>query len=706
MPQVDPGIKEFFGVSFRSAAESRNVGRLAKTTHKLYSFVDGFVGECQKGVPNVACREGCSACCHRLVTAALPEVLTAVQHITQNWTSEDREAFQKRALKSEIENGPFWRDELMEARAACPFLVEDRCSIYAIRPVACRGASSVNAATCRSFYLEGDLTEPTEVMDQASVNAFGSIAGEGCQRGSIVSGLFDFGATVARLLDNPGMVSDLDGPITDWEKTKLFSERTTRSDMGSPGAAETFAQPQIRPLVDLARLGQAKAIRERLPSQGRGIAEAYLGMTLPGQYESQDELEEWWAGLQDAVAQFEDLKGDPGLIFDCLHYFNAFNWAYAGKDVRPTMERLMRVVHRHATVAYPNLIESIAGPRKSGKFRLGYVSPRLKAFNGSRWALSAMRQHGSEIETYAFHLGGEEDSTSLAFRRTADHYAHLPWRLEAAASLIRSLDLDALIFTDIGMCGRSLQLASLQLARLQLNAWGHPVTSGSPTMDGYLSSALMEPDSGDRHYSEKLIRLAGNGLSTSYRPAIPSNRSALCLGVPETGFLLYCHVPNKHIPLHDPLFLRVIESSKIPVVFIGALTEDEKAPLRRRLRDRNTIFLDTLSRPDYLRLIQLADAAIESPAFGGGFTATDCLSVGTPLITLPGEFMRGRLSMGYLAVCGLGGFVAEDEDDYVDLALNRDRRQELVKGFDGASLFENAKAVAQLDALLLESRLP
>ena len=38
-------------------------------------------------------------------------------------------------------------------------------------------------------------------------------------------------------------------------------------------------------------------------------------------------------------------------------------------------------------------------PRRPGKFRLGYISYRLKSFNGSRWAIGWLRNNSPDIET-------------------------------------------------------------------------------------------------------------------------------------------------------------------------------------------------------------------------------------------------------------------------------------------------------------------
>ena len=44
------------------------------------------------------------------------------------------------------------------------------------------------------------------------------------------------------------------------------------------------------------------------------------------------------------------------------------------------------------------------------------------------------------------------------------------------------------IFTDVGMAASSLVASMLRLAPIEMQGWGHPVTSGSPNMDYYISS--------------------------------------------------------------------------------------------------------------------------------------------------------------------------------------------------------------------------
>ena len=62
----------------------------------------------------------------------------------------------------------------------------------------------------------------------------------------------------------------------------------------------------------------------------------------------------------------------------------------------------------------------------------------------------------------------------------------------------------------------ALGVAATRNAPIQCMAWGHPITSGLPTMDYFLTSQLMEPSDGQSHYSEKLIELPG--LSIEFAP--------------------------------------------------------------------------------------------------------------------------------------------------------------------------------------------
>ena len=85
------------------------------------------------------------------------------------------------------------------------------------------------------------------------------------------------------------------------------------------------------------------------------------------------------------------------------------------------------------------------------------------------------------------------------------------WRREILADAPH-----VLIYPGLLMDTSSLQLAAQRLAPVQCNSWGHPETSGLPTLDYFLSSDLMEPPDAQAYYTEKLVRLPN--LSIYYEP--------------------------------------------------------------------------------------------------------------------------------------------------------------------------------------------
>ncbi len=87
---------------------------------KLYRLVEEL-GEAAK--PFIACGKGCSACCRMNVTISSMEAERLAQFSKKRINRVDHHIH---------------HDPTRFAGVACPFLVENACSVYAIRPYACR----------------------------------------------------------------------------------------------------------------------------------------------------------------------------------------------------------------------------------------------------------------------------------------------------------------------------------------------------------------------------------------------------------------------------------------------------------------------------------------------------------------------------------------------------------------------------------------
>lgn len=131
-------INQSMTPAWKESMRSR-LDNLAKTASsprsklpKLYLLVEEF-GELRS--PHVACKAGCSACC-RTIPVEISEL--EAQHITQATGVAHAKLPPGRHTSPDFQSTP------------CPFLIDDRCSIYEHRPYNCRSLAVVDrdALTC------------------------------------------------------------------------------------------------------------------------------------------------------------------------------------------------------------------------------------------------------------------------------------------------------------------------------------------------------------------------------------------------------------------------------------------------------------------------------------------------------------------------------------------------------------------------------
>ncbi len=133
-------------------------------------LVDGLLARAPAG--ELACRAGCGHCCHQVVGATAPEVLAIYEHLRASRTADELARVAARIRNADEKARGLTPDERTSPELPCPFLEEERCSVYEVRPLACRGKTSLDAAACertlrepeaRAAYLAGTLTVPCYV---------------------------------------------------------------------------------------------------------------------------------------------------------------------------------------------------------------------------------------------------------------------------------------------------------------------------------------------------------------------------------------------------------------------------------------------------------------------------------------------------------------------------------------------------------------
>src|SRR5262249_26844399 len=96
----------------------------------------------------VACKKGCSHCCHVWVSASAPEILYVAKQIRRRVGAADR------VRAAHAVTGGFTYSIRALHPNPCPMLNDDACSIYEHRPMACRFAASPDDFACRRVMIE------------------------------------------------------------------------------------------------------------------------------------------------------------------------------------------------------------------------------------------------------------------------------------------------------------------------------------------------------------------------------------------------------------------------------------------------------------------------------------------------------------------------------------------------------------------------
>jgi predicted O-linked N-acetylglucosamine transferase (SPINDLY family) len=357
-----------------------------------------------------------------------------------------------------------------------------------------------------------------------------------------------------------------------------------------------------------------------------------------------------------------------------------------------------------------------------GRCKVGIVSSHIN--NHSVWnaVVRGWVEHldATQFEVHVFHTGrAEDEQTQWAAKRVAKlHRAAGDW--PAWAKLISDSRMDALLYPEIGMDATTVRLASLRLARLQMASWGHPLTTGLPTIDGYLSAAAFEPDGAQAHYSETLHTLPGLGCCYHAFGTRAGQADLRALGLSaDEPFFLCAGTPFKYSPAHDALWVEIARRCRpCKLVFFRGNPDTLSSRLEARLEQvfaragldfGSTVrFVPWQNQADFFALQKRCAALLDSPGFSGFNTAMQAIECGTPVVAWEGPAMRSRFASGILRHIGLDEWVAHDIESFAGCVERLCRNTSAAARYREylparrTPLFDDRQPVHTLGRLLLE----
>jgi predicted O-linked N-acetylglucosamine transferase (SPINDLY family) len=359
---------------------------------------------------------------------------------------------------------------------------------------------------------------------------------------------------------------------------------------------------------------------------------------------------------------------------------------YQGFNHRGLQRMYGELVCRIQAARYPQWAQKPLMPAvEPGKpLRIGIVSAFF--YSHANWKVIIKgwieNLNKDKFNLYCYHTGRTKDKATELARQNSFSFVENIFSVEKLAQIIRRDQLHLLIFPEIGLNNLSAKLASLRLAHIQCNSWGHPVTSGFPTIDYFLSSDLMESLFAQEHYTEKLIRLPN--CSIFYTPSDVSESSFTreSYGLkPEATLFLCSQSLFKYLPQYDEVFLRIAQKVvDCQFIFFETVSSQAVKKFKKRLSQAFArydmkaedfiVFFPYSDFEKYHSIYRLSDVFLDSIGWSGCTTTLEAIDCNIPVVSLQeNDLMRGRHSLAFLNMMGANDTIANTLEEYISLAV-------------------------------------
>ena len=307
--------------------------------------------------------------------------------------------------------------------------------------------------------------------------------------------------------------------------------------------------------------------------------------------------------------------------------------------------------------------------------RVGFSSPDFAVHPIGAFTLGLFAAADREdMVVHAYNDRPQPDQVTAQLMGSSDIWRdtaaldHDSWR-----RLIRSDDLDLLIELAGHTAGNRLAAMVHRAAPVQASWAGYVGTTGLATIDLLIADRHHVADADRAAYDETVVCLPESYISytpfTSPPPIPPIPRAG---GPVFSAFANPAKLNADLLGLWADLLAR-IPGSTLLLRYRGLSDPAQRARLERPFASRG-VSADRLTceeggnPADMISQYGRVDVVLDTHPYAGGLTTLEALSMGVPVVTLPGATFASRHAASHLMVAGLGNWVAGDAGSYLDLA--------------------------------------
>ena len=312
--------------------------------------------------------------------------------------------------------------------------------------------------------------------------------------------------------------------------------------------------------------------------------------------------------------------------------------------------------------------------------RIGYVSPDFRKHSVAYFFEPILANHDTdkyEITCYA--ELDQQDEVSKRLQAIAHAWRETKGlKSDELAALIQSDKIDILVDLAGLTTGNRLDSFVNKPAPVQMTYLGYAATTGLSCMDYRITDELSDPPGKcEQDYTETLVRLPHGFLC--YKPSANSPELS-SLPAKKTRHITFGSFNNliKITPDVVRVWSTILKSVKYSRLIMKALRFNDRSIQDRYFRlfqnhgiPRNRVQMmgRIASEYDHLNMYSQVDIALDTFPYNGTTTTCDALWMGVPVIAIKGSRHISRVSWSIIHQVGLDELVADNEDDYINTAI-------------------------------------
>jgi len=312
------------------------------------------------------------------------------------------------------------------------------------------------------------------------------------------------------------------------------------------------------------------------------------------------------------------------------------------------------------------------------KLRIGYVSSFFNSQNWMKPVWGMMNEHDrSAFEIHLFLEGSPPDSGN-GYMRHADDSIHMIGELTnaSAAKEIDEAEIDVLVDLNGYSAAKRLGIFMRKPAPIIASWFNMYATTGIRAFDYIIGDASVVPKSEEKYYGERVLRVSGTYLAFSVLYPVPAVEPPPSL---RTGQITFgCLAPN--YKLTDGVIstwaeiLRAAPNARLLLKNSCMDHASNQALLHERFarygvgRERMEVE-GAAEHYQFLETYKRVDIALDTFPYNGGTTTTEAVWQGVPVLTFTGDRWVSRTSMSILLAGGMGDWVMESREAYIERAI-------------------------------------